>query len=209
MKRISINLLTNVVLLLAGILLLIFFNQANVLTWVARIMGVMFLLPSLAYLIMVATRPSGSRSNTDYMGILPVVGGVCFGVIMLIKAELFSGVLSILLGVLLLVLGLFHLFYLALSHKALSVKGHYYLLPLVVGICGVLVLFVPAIRDATSTMVLITGVCLLLFNITSLQEYLVERRVRKAAVKAAAAKVAASSEKPATEVSPSTSDNDE
>ena len=29
MKRISINLLTNVVLLLAGILLLIFFNQAN------------------------------------------------------------------------------------------------------------------------------------------------------------------------------------
>ena len=204
MKRISINLLTNVVLLLAGILLIIFFNQANVLTWVARIMGVMFLLPSLAYLIMVATRRSGSRSSTDYLGILPVVGGVCFGVIMLIKAELFSGVLSILLGVLLLVLGLFHLFYLALSHKALSVKGHYYLLPLIVGVCGVLVLFMPAVRDVTSITVLITGVCLLLFNITSFQEYLAERRVRKAAVKAAV-----SNEKPAAEVSPTTTDDDE
>ena len=34
-------------------------------------------------------------------------------------------------------------------------------------------------RENVSTVVLITGICLLLFNFTSLQEYLAERRVRR------------------------------
>ena len=40
---------------------------------------------------------------------------------------------------------------------------------------------VPALRESVSTVVLITGISLLLFNFTSLQEYLAERRMRNAA----------------------------
>ena len=51
MRRVSINLLTNVILLLAGIILIVFHGTPNVLLWCCRVMGAMFLLPAIAYLV--------------------------------------------------------------------------------------------------------------------------------------------------------------
>ena len=48
-----------------------------------------------------------------------------------------------------------------------------------VALCGLLSLTVSSLRESVSMVVLITGICLLLFNFTSLQEYLAERRVRR------------------------------
>lgn len=180
MKKVSINLLTNVILLLAGIILIIFHAVPDILIWGARVMGAMFLFPAVAYLIMVAVRHADARTSADYMGVLPAVGGLCFGLVMIIKAQLFDGILQLLMGVLLVVLGLFHVIYLLLSRSSLKTKGWYHLCPLIVVLCGILSLTVPSLRDSVSTVVLITGICLLLFNFTSLQEYLAERRVRRA-----------------------------
>lgn len=179
MKKLSINLLTNVILLLAGIILIVFHTVPNILVWCSRVIGLTFLLPAVAYLIMVAIRHSNVRTSTDYMGVLPAVGGLCFGIVMIIKAHLFDGILQLLLGFLLLVLGMFHVIYLMLSGKSLGVKGWYYLSPLIVVVCGVLSLVMPSLRNSVPTVVLMTGICLLLFNFTSLQEYLAERRVRR------------------------------
>lgn len=180
MKKVSINLLTNVILLLAGIILIIFHNVTGIMEWGARVTGAMFLLPAVAYLIMVAVRHADARTSSDYMGVLPAVGGLCFGLVMIIKAHLFDGILQLLMGVLLIVLGLFHVVYLLLSHKSLNIKGWYYICPIVVVVCGILSLAVTSLRDNVSMVVLITGISLLLFNFTSLQEYLAERRVRRA-----------------------------
>ena len=181
MRKVSINLLTNVILLLSGIILIVFHNVPNILIWGSRVMGATFMLPAIAYLVMVAVRHSDARTSTEYMGVLPAVGGLCFGLVMIIKAHLFDEILQLLMGVLLLVLGLFHIIYLILSKNSLSIKGWYHICPLIVVLCGVLSLMVPALRESVSTVVLITGICLLLFNFTSLQEYLAERRVRNAA----------------------------
>ena len=180
MKKVSINLLTNVILLLAGIILIIFHGVPNVLLWGSRVIGAMFLLPAVAYLIMVAVRHSDARTSADYMGVLPAVGGLCFGVVMMVKAHLFDEILQLLLGVLLVVLGLFHVIYLLLSRDTLKIKGWYHVCPVIVVLCGMLSLLLPSLRANVSTVVLITGICLLLFNFTSLQEYLAERRVRRA-----------------------------
>ncbi len=185
MRKVSINLLTNVILLLSGIILIVFHNVPNILIWGSRVMGATFMLPAIAYLVMVAVRHSDARTSTEYMGVLPAVGGLCFGLVMMIKAHLFDEILQLLMGVLLLVLGLFHIIYLILSKNSLSIKGWYYICPLIVVLCGVLSLMVPALRESVSTVVLITGICLLLFNFTSLQEYLAERRVRNAATQPA------------------------
>ena len=184
MKKLSINLLTNVILLLAGIILIIFCNVPSVLIWGARIMGAMFILPAVTYLIMVAVRHADARTSADYMGVLPAVGGLCFGVVMMIKAGLFDQILQLLMGMLLVVLGLFHVIYLLLSRNHLKIKGWYYFCPLVVILCGILSLALPVLRDNVSAVVLLTGVCLLLFNFTSLQEYLAERRERRAIAQA-------------------------
>ena len=180
MKKVSINLLTNVILLLAGIILIIFHAVPDILVWGARVMGAMFLLPAVVYLIMVAVRHADARTSADYMGVLPAVGGLCFGLVMIIKAHMFDGILQLLMGVLLVVLGLFHVIYLLLSRKSLKIKGWYHICPLIVVLCGALSLLLPSLRASVSTVVLLTGICLLLFNFTSLQEYLAERRVRRA-----------------------------
>ena len=180
MKKVSINLLTNVILLLAGIILIIFHNVPTIMLWGSRVVGAMFLLPALIYLVMVAVRHADTRTSTDYLGVLPAVGGLCFGLVMMIKAHLFDGILQLLMGVLLVVLGLFHIVYLLLSRNSLSIKGWYFLCPLIVLLCGILSLTVASLQANISLVVLITGICLLLFNFTSLQEYLAERRVRRA-----------------------------
>lgn len=179
MKKISINLLTNVILLLAGIILIIFHRVPTIMEWGARVVGAMFLLPAVTYLIMVAVRHADARSSADYMGVLPAVGGLCFGLVMILKAHLFDGILQLLMGVLLLVLGPFHIIYLLLSSKTLNIKGWYYICPIIVVVCGILSLTVTSLQANISLVVLITGICLLLFNFTSLQEYLAERRLRR------------------------------
>ena len=181
MKKLSINLLTNVILLLAGITLIVFHTVPNILVWGSRVIGAMFLLPAIAYLVMVAMRHADARTSVDYMGVLPAVGGLCFGIVMMIKASLFDGILQLLMGVLLIVLGLFHVIYLMLSRNSLNIKGWYFLCPIVVTLCGMLSLMVTSLRENIPMVVLMTGICLLLFNFTSLQEYLAERRVRRAA----------------------------
>ncbi len=182
MKKVSINLLTNVLLLLVGITLIIFHDVPNFFLWVARVMGALFLLPAVVYLIMVAVRHADTRTSADYMGVLPAVGGLCFGLVMMLKAYKFDDLLQLFMGMLLIVLGLFHVIYLLMSRKNLKIKGWYYLCPVLVILCGVLSLVLPALRQQENmpTVVLITGICLLLFNFTSLQEYLAERRVRRA-----------------------------
>lgn len=180
MKKVSVNLLTNVILLLAGIILIIFHNVPNVLIWGSRIMGATFLLPAIAYLVMVAVRHADARTSTDYLGVLPAVGGLCFGMVMILRPDKFDEILQLLLGVLLAALGLFHIIYLMLSRGSLNIKGWYFLSPAVVTLCGVLSLAVPSLRGNVQAVVLISGICLLLFNFTSLQEYLVERRGRRA-----------------------------
>ncbi len=180
MKKVSINLLTNVVLLLAGIILIIFHGVPSIMLWGCRVMGAMFMLPAVIYLVMVAVRHADARTSADYMGVLPAVGGLCFGLVMIIKAHLFDGILQMFMGLLLVVLGLFHVIYLLLSGKSLKIKGWYYLAPVLVVLCGVLSLALPALRNNDSLVVLLTGICLLLFNFTSLQEYLAERRERRA-----------------------------
>lgn len=189
MKKVSINLLTNVILLLAGIILIIFHRVPNILEWGCRVLGAMFLLPAIAYLVMVAVRHSDARTSADYMGVLPAIGGLCFGVVMMIKAHLFDGILQLLMGVLLVVLGLFHVIYLLMSRNSLKIKSWYHICPLIVALCGILSLVLPALRTNVSIVVLITGICLLLFNFTSLQEYLAERRVRRAITQPAEAQI--------------------
>ncbi len=179
MKKVSINLLTNVILLLAGIILILFHGVPNILVWGARVMGATFLLPAVAYLVMVAVRHADARKSADYMGVLPAVGGLCFGLVMILKPDKFDEILQLLLGMLLVVLGLFHVIYLFLSRNTLSIKGWYFLCPAIVVLSGLLSLMLPSLRENVSMIVLASGICLLLFNFTSLQEFMAERRRRK------------------------------
>ena len=136
-------------LLLAGIILIIFHQSADIMLWVARVMGAMFLLPAINYLVMVAVRHADASKSADYMGVLPAVGGLCFGLVMIIKPEKFEEILlQLLMGVLLVVLGAFHHLPAAVAWQPEG-QGWYYVCPMVVVLCGLLSLLVPSLLRAT------------------------------------------------------------
>lgn len=176
MNKQKINLLTNAVLLVVGVFM-IFFHGANVLVWGARVLGLLFFLPSLIYLIVVVARKAGERSNTDYLGMFPALGGVCFGLLMIIRPEIFVGVLQLLMGLLLIALGLYHVVCLAMSKDKLNLEDWLYIVPALVTLGGILCLTL--LHDKEDALVIVTGICLLLFNFTSFKIYLAERRVRE------------------------------
>ena len=113
------------------------------------------------------------------LAILPSVGGLCFGIIMIVKPFLFEGVISLFMGVLMLVMGLFHIIYLLLSWRSLDVKMWYLFAPLAVVVTGILVLASSGVRENGALVALLTGIAMLLFNFTSMQEHMAERKLRR------------------------------
>ena len=150
MKNVSINLLTNVLLLLVGVILIIFHAVPDLLVWAVRLMGTMFMVLAVVYMVMVAVRHAGARTSSDYMGVMPAVGGLCFGLVLMLKAPLFDAILQQLMGMLLVVLGGFHIVYLWMSRDKLKIGGWYYVLPVIVVLCGILSMVLPALRDHAS-----------------------------------------------------------
>lgn len=177
MQKISINLLINVLLLLAGTLFLVFHNTPDIMLWGARVIGALFVLPSIAFLAVATLRKNATARNTVLLATLPAVGGACFGIMMIAHPALFTTVLTLLLGMLLCALGMFHMFYLWLSRKSMGTRLWHYVFPMVVLASGASILCIETVKTQESTVMLLSGISLLFFNITSLVEYLLERKV--------------------------------
>jgi len=76
-------------------------------------------------------------------------------------------------------MGAFHIIYLLLSLRSVTIRIWYFMLPILVALCGFFILYLSDLHSRGSLVALLTGICLLLFNITSLQEYWAERRARR------------------------------
>lgn len=180
-RKFSFSLLIGIVFLLAGVLFLAYFNSANVMTLVAIVLGVVFVLPSLIYLCLVALRKRGQRDTTDLMGVLPAVGGLCFGVVLILRPQMFDAVLQLVFSTLLIVLGLFHIIYMLVSGKALHARWWWAICPLLVATAGVLTLLVPGLQQNAPLVTLIIGVSFILFAFTEFLVWHGERRALRPA----------------------------
>lgn len=65
-----------------------------------------------------------------------------------------------------------------LSYKRVNAKGWYFISPFLVLAAGIVVLYVETVSLDENMVVLITGISLFLFNFTSFQEYLGEKKNR-------------------------------
>ncbi len=203
MKSSYSTLLVNVCLLLAGITFLCFFKNKGVLDIVAQILGVVFIIPSLVYLCLIVFRSSEKRDNTDLTGIVPAVGGLCFGFVLLVKPELFNSVLSYVFSILLIALGMFHITYMLMSRKSMALQPWYYVFPVLITTAGILTLAVFNGEAYHQLLILLTGISLILAALTALLEGLASRKAVKASKNATPApaepepkQIAASTEKP-------------
>ena len=192
--------LTNIIMLALGVVLVAFSGDERMAEMIAIALGVLFLAPSLFSLIMlffVNVAPDDSRYNPRY-NLLPVIGGLSFGVVIVLKAALFVPLLKYLFAVLLIVGGLYYVFYLAFARYRVIVPSWYYVLPCAVTVSGLVALVLP-IRSQPIVFIT-TGISLVALALMSVLMAFAERSAAKMRA-AEAASAAAPTEVTAVQVS--------
>ena len=192
--------LTNVIMLALGVVLVAFSGDERMAEMIAISLGVLFLAPSLFSLIMlffVNVAPDDSRYNPRY-NLLPVIGGLSFGVVIVLKAALFVPLLKYLFAVLLIVGGLYYVFYLAFARYRVIVPSWYYVLPCAVTVSGLVALVLPI--SSQPIVFITTGISLVALALMSVLMAFAERSAAKMRA-AEAASAAAPTEVTAVQVS--------
>ena len=171
--------LTNLVMLALGVVLIAFYNDDRMAEFVTIALGVLFLAPSLFSTIMllfVNVPQNDVRYNPRY-NLIPVIGGLSFGLVIVVKAAVFVGLLKYLFAMLLIVGGLYYMFYLAFARGRVVVPAWYYVLPSIVACAGFATLLMPI--DNNALIFLTTGVSLIAMVVTSVITALAERTAAK------------------------------
>ena len=192
--------LTNIIMLALGVVLVAFSGDERMAEMIAIALGVLFLAPSLFSLIMlffVNVAPDDSRYNPRY-NLLPVIGGLSFGVVIVLKAALFVPLLKYLFAVLLIVGGLYYVFYLAFARYRVIVPSWYYVLPCAVTVSGLVALVLPI--SSQPIVFITTGISLVALALMSALMAFAERSAAKMRA-AEAASAAAPTEVTAVQVS--------
>lgn len=179
--------LVNIFVLLAGLLLVLLYDEARLMEGIVMVMGVMFLVPSAISLILMLSQMSRSMSQIDGEadsvgfsngGLLPSIGGICFGLSLVLRPLLFVEILAYLFAIILIIGGLYHVVMLLITSRRISVSLWLYVLPVVVAVAG-FVLILTDVRTVEKWVNLITGIALICFSVASLTEYIADRRALK------------------------------
>ena len=177
--------ITNIIMLALGAVLIVFFDDDRMAELIAVALGVLFLAPSIYSLIMLlfTNVPVEDAMHNPRYNLIPTIGGLSFGLLIVVKASLFVALLKYIFAILLLAGGLYYVFYLLFTRGRVSMPKWYFFLPSLVAIAGVVALVLPI--ESNPTLFLMTGVSLIALSVTSVvisySEYVAYRAVLKAA----------------------------
>ena len=127
--------------------------------------------------------PVEDAMHNPRYNLIPTIGGLSFGLLIVVKASLFVALLKYIFAILLLAGGLYYVFYLLFTRGRVSMPKWYFFLPSLVAIAGVVALVLPI--ESNPTLFLMTGVSLIALSVTSVvisySEYVAYRAELKAA----------------------------
>ena len=178
----SSGFLVNTFVFLAGLLLTLLYDEARLMESVVIVAGVMFLVPSVIALVLMMAQASKTaaweyadepRAGIGNGGVLPLLGGICFGLSLILRPLLFVEILSYIFAAVLLLGGVYHIVVLFITSRKVGVSLWLYLLPLLV---AVFVLLITDVRTVEKWVNLITGISLMCISLASLLEYIDSRR---------------------------------
>lgn len=180
----SSGFLVNTFVFLAGLLLTLLYDEARLMESVVIVAGVMFLVPSVIALVLMMAQASKAvageyadepRAGIENGGVLPLLGGICFGLSLILRPLLFVEILSYIFAAVLLLGGVYHIVVLFITSRKVGVSLWLYLLPLLVAVAG-FVLLITDVRTVEKWVNLITGISLMCISLASLLEYIDSRR---------------------------------
>ncbi len=177
--------ITNIIMLALGAVLIVFFDDDRMAELIAVALGVLFLAPSLYSLIMLlfTNVPVEDAMHNPRYNLIPTIGGLSFGLLIVVKASLFVALLKYIFAILLLAGGLYYVFYLLFTRGRVAMPKWYFFLPSLVAVAGVVALVLPI--ESNPTLFMITGISLIALSVTSVvisySEYVAYRAELKAA----------------------------
>lgn len=188
MNRKGYAFLVNLLVLLAGVVLVALHDEVSLMRWVVVAMGVMFLVPSVVALLLMLSRRVGAAQEREVSaahagfggGLLTMVGCICFGILLVIRPLVFVELLAYLFAIMLIIGGLYHVVTLIIATRKVAVSLWLFVLPALIALAG-FVLLLSDIRDVEAWVNLITGVAFICFSLSSLVGYFVERKVKRSA----------------------------
>ncbi len=180
--------LTNIIMLALGCVLIAYYDNDRMAEMIAIALGVLFLAPSLYSIIMLlfTNVPTEDAMHNPRYNLIPTIGGLSFGLVIVIKASLFVGILKYVFAVLLIAGGLYYVFYLVFARGKMRMPKWYFLLPTLVAIAGVVALVLPI--ESNPIIFLMTGISLIALAVTSIVISLSEYAAYRAELKEAAKK---------------------
>lgn len=159
------KLVANLLILVAGIVLIALHGRDGILPGIIIITGVTFIVPSVLNMVILLSRGTagGHRGRAALTtGTVASLGGIALGLWMVLFPETLVGLLVYLFGTILLAGGLYHVYMLAFGFRPLKFPLWMYVLPVLLVVAGGLILG-GVIPEIESRIVLIAGVAMVVF----------------------------------------------
>ncbi len=169
----------NLFVFLAGLLFVIlFYNGGGVFNLVSIILGIMFLLPSGMGIIAILRERSKGGVPVSFWTLVPVVGGLVLGVVLVAMNEFFADILSYVFAALLIIGAAYKLIGMLAIRRRLVYPVWFYIIPLLIMACGI-VLLALGIQIVQKWLSLIVGIAFMAYALNSVFEYIVYRKYKK------------------------------
>lgn len=162
------DLFTSIIVAIAGIVMICFYQRIDILAWIVILIGAMFLIPGIFSLILgMRSREKGGSTTQVIAG----VGATALGAIMMAMPDAFAGVLVYLFAGLLIIGGIYHIVFVGWLARPYVLPFYYYILPVLMIVAGV-VLLATNLRTLNNIVVLVTGISFVVWSFCALVEWI-------------------------------------
>lgn len=159
---------TSLLVLAVGILLLVY--PISTLDLFVRILGALFLgAAALNILLQLLRTRSSSKAKASILGLLTAVASGALGLWMLLAPAGFSTAMVYILGAFMIIGGVYLILTMALTFRPIKFPFGFYILPLLVAICGIVICLLPP-ADTKNAIDTVTGIAMIVYGVGAIIE---------------------------------------
>lgn len=175
---------TGIIILIVGIVLL--FLQSTAIDVVIMVLGVAFLIAAAVNLYFVFTSrvsvvingKKESKGSISFGSLLTAIAAAALGLWMLLKPSGFSSLLVYVFAALMILAGCVHIVSLMSGFGGVKFPFVFYILPILLVLTGIVVLILGPVT-MMNAIVLVTGICLIVYSVCNFLEAARESSYRK------------------------------
>jgi len=165
------EILSDIFCLVAGMLLIVFSRQVNVLNWIVIVLGILFLVPSLISIISICIPPKDSGMPRPWYMMVPAAAGLILGALMICLPGDFVNLLTWLFAIVLIVFGVYRIAVEISLERIYNTSKAMLIVPVIIAVTGIVIICLGP-EKLQQLAALITGIGLVLYAVNGLVAYM-------------------------------------